>query len=120
MKKGILKRIICFVIIAVATGFVLYFSLKDNYKNIIHEIKTINKFWLLVAFFLLFGYWTFKALARKNLVNKFNKNYRFRDSFKLFINKKAYKRYRCNKYNDTKFYHISNRTCVFRTSCYDN
>lgn len=85
MKKGILKRIICFVIIAVATGFVLYFSLKDNYKNIIHEIKTINKFWLLVAFFLLFGYWTFKALARKNLVNKFNKNYRFRDSFKLSV-----------------------------------
>ena len=54
MKKGILKRVISFIVIFVVTAFVLYFSLKDDYKTIIHEIKSINKLWLLVAFVLLF------------------------------------------------------------------
>ena len=85
MKKGIIKRIICFIIIAIATALVLYFSLKDNYKNILHEIRTINKFWLFIAFFLLFGYWLFKAIVRKKLLNQFHKNYRLMDSLKLSI-----------------------------------
>lgn len=85
MKKGILKRVISFIIIFVVTAFVLYFSLKDDYKNIIHEIKSINKLWLLVAFVLLFLYWMIKALVRKELVSKFNKKYKFIDSFKLSL-----------------------------------
>lgn len=84
-KNNILKRVISFIIIAIITSLVLYFSLKDDYKNIIHEIKTINKLWFLVAFIMMFMYWIIKALVRKKLVSKFNKNYKFIDSFKLSL-----------------------------------
>lgn len=84
-KNNILKRVISFIIIAIITSLVLYFSLKDDYKNIIHEIKTINKLWFLVAFIMMFMYWMIKALVRKKLVSKFNKNYKFIDSFKLSL-----------------------------------
>ncbi len=84
-KNNILKRVISFIIIAIITSLVLYFSLKDDYKNIIHEIKTINKLWFLVAFIMMFMYWLIKALVRKKLVSKFNKNYKFIDSFKLSL-----------------------------------
>ena len=80
-KNNILKRVISFIIIAIITSLVLYFSLKDDYKNIIHEIKTINKLWFLVAFIMMFMYWLIKALVRKKLVSKFNKYYKFIDSF---------------------------------------
>lgn len=85
MKKNILKRIISFIIVIIVTSLVLYFSLKDDYKNILHEIKTINKLWFLVAFIMMFMYWMIKALVRKKLVFKFNKNYKFIDSFKLSL-----------------------------------
>lgn len=84
-KNNILKRVISFIIIVIITSLVLYFSLKDDYKNIIHEIKTINKLWFLVAFIMMFMYWLIKALVRKKLVSKFNKNYKFIDSFKLSL-----------------------------------
>ena len=84
-KNNILKRVISFIIISIITSLVLYFSLKDDYKNIIHEIKTINKLWFLVAFIMMFMYWIIKALVRKKLVSKFNKNYKFIDSFKLSL-----------------------------------
>lgn len=84
-KNNILKRVISFIIIAIITSLVLYYSLKDDYKNIIHEIKTINKLWFLVAFIMMFMYWLIKALVRKKLVSKFNKNYKFIDSFKLSL-----------------------------------
>lgn len=84
-KNNILKRVISFIIIAIITSLVLYYSLKDDYKNIIHEIKTINKLWFLVAFIMMFMYWMIKALVRKKLVSKFNKNYKFIDSFKLSL-----------------------------------
>lgn len=84
-KNNILKRVISFIIIAIITSLVLYYSLKDDYKNIIHEIKTINKLWFLVAFIMMFMYWMIKALVRKKLVSKFNKKYKFIDSFKLSL-----------------------------------
>lgn len=84
-KNNILKRVISFITIAIITSLVLYYSLKDDYKNIIHEIKTINKLWFLVAFIMMFMYWMIKALVRKKLVSKFNKNYKFIDSFKLSL-----------------------------------
>lgn len=83
MKKNLVKRIISFVIIAIVTFLVLYFSLKDDYNNILHTIKTINKAWILVVFLLLFLYWVIKAFVRKKLVSNFNSEYSYLDSLKL-------------------------------------
>lgn len=85
MKRKTFKKLISFLLIAVVTFLVLYFSLKDDYKNILYEINNINKLWLLVAFLLMFLYWVLKALVRKKLVSKFNKKYSYLDSLKLSL-----------------------------------
>ena len=85
MKRKPFKRLISFLLIAVVTFLVLYFSLKDDYKNILYEINNINKLWLLVAFLLMFLYCILKALVRKQLVSKFNKKYSYFASLKLSL-----------------------------------
>ena len=50
MKK---KFIINFFIILVVLILVLYFSLKDNYKEIINYISNINLFWLIISIAIL-------------------------------------------------------------------
>lgn len=85
MKKKSLKKLASFVVIAIVTFLVLYFSLKDDYKNILYEISNINKLWLLLAFLLMHLYWVLKAYVRKRLVSKFNKEYSYLDSLKLSL-----------------------------------
>lgn len=79
------KRIISFTIILVITIIVLYFSLKDDYTTIINTILNINKFWLLVAFFLLFGYYFFKSIVMYHFAHEFNKEYKYKDAIRLII-----------------------------------
>lgn len=50
MKK---KFIINFFIILIVLILVLYFSLKDNYKEIINYISNINLFWLIISIAIL-------------------------------------------------------------------
>lgn len=85
MKNKFIKNLITFVVIVCVTSLVLYYSLKDDYGNIIKEIKTINKLWFLLGFVLLILYWLIKALVRKKFVENFNKDYKYIDSFKLSL-----------------------------------
>ncbi len=82
MKK-ILKKIIPFFVIAIVTGIVLYFSLKDNYEVILDIIVHINKIWLIVAFLLFFMYYFLKSYVTKNFAREFNKNYSLKDAFRM-------------------------------------
>ena len=82
MKK-ILKKIIPYFVIAIVTGIVLYFSLKDNYEVILDIIVHINKIWLIVAFLLFFMYYFLKSYVTKNFAREFNKNYSLKDAFRM-------------------------------------
>ena len=63
MNKKV-KNLLSFLIIALVTLLVLYFSLKDDYDIIVNEILKMNKIWILVSFLLLLSYWFFnKSLA---------------------------------------------------------
>lgn len=84
MPKGV-KKVIEFFVILVMTAIVLYFSLKDNYQEIMHQIMTINKFWLFVAFALVICYWFFKAMVLKTSVSNFNKDYSLKKAFRLIV-----------------------------------
>lgn len=83
--KNKLSKIISFLLIAIATILVLYFSLKDEYDVIIDTILNINKIWLLIAFLFLFSYYGLKSYVMYHFVNDFNKNYSFKDAFRLTI-----------------------------------
>ena len=59
MKKNIINVGIIFIILTL----VLYFSLKDNFTDIINQITHLNIWWLLAALVLLIGYWLCRGLS---------------------------------------------------------
>lgn len=79
------NKIINFILLLSATTLVLFFSLKDNYKEIINIIKTLNSTWLLVAFLLIVIYWFFKAIALHMIIKNFKKDYTFLKAFKFIL-----------------------------------
>lgn len=83
--KDKIKKILGILLLLIVTILVLYFSLKDNYEAIIHEMIYINKIWLLVAFILVFGYWILKSIVIQNITNKINKKFSFKQAFQLIL-----------------------------------
>ena len=81
--KSKLKSIFSIILLIVIAGLVLYFSLRDNYKEILNGIINANKAWLLFGIFLIMGYWFFKALIFYRFTRKFKKDYSFKKAFKL-------------------------------------
>ena len=79
------KKIINYLLIFVVTILVLYFSLKDNYSEIMDVLKTLDKKWLFVAFLLICSYWFFKAIAFDKIIKKFKKDFAFKKSFKFIL-----------------------------------
>jgi len=76
------KTLINFLFIFIITILVLYFALKENFFLVIHEIKSVNLFWILVSILLLGGYYFFKSLVLAFFAKKFNKKYRFRNALR--------------------------------------
>lgn len=85
MKKEKLKKIANFLILISVTGLVLYFSLKDNFNEIINEILSLNKLWLLAGFLLVLSYWFFKSIVLNKIINHFNSDYGIKKAFRLII-----------------------------------
>lgn len=79
------KRVISILLILIFTCLVLYFSLKDDYKVVLNTILNINKWYLLIGFFLIFGFYFFKSLVMWIMTKNFKKNYRFRQAFRMTL-----------------------------------
>lgn len=82
-KKIKIKSVLNITIFIVITVLVLYFLLKDNFKEVINGLLHANVFWIIVAIFFIFGYWFFKSIIFYNFTRKFNKDYKFKKAFKL-------------------------------------
>ena len=74
MKK---KFIINFFIILIVLILVLYFSLKDNYKEIINYISNINLFWLIISIAILLLHRVIVGLCSYKVVLINNANVNF-------------------------------------------
>ncbi len=81
----VLKNTLTFIIVVLATILVLYLSLKDNYEEIIKQIVSINKIYLLFAFLLIILYWLLKAVVMQKIVSKFKSTYTFKDAVRLVL-----------------------------------
>ncbi|MFA7689330.1 MAG: lysylphosphatidylglycerol synthase transmembrane domain-containing protein, partial [Bacilli bacterium] len=81
MKKYT-KNIIFIVVIAV---LVAYFSLKDNFSEIMIELLNINIWWIVFACFLMFVSWLFKSLSLFRFIRQFNKQYPLKKVFSLIV-----------------------------------
>ncbi len=80
-----LKKVGSFLIILIVTALVLYFSLKDNFEEIVHQVFTINKLFLFLAFLLILAYWIFKAIVMRISVRKFKEDYSFGKALRLVV-----------------------------------
>lgn len=63
-----------FLLIFISFG-VLYFTLKDNFSEVIKNIITINIWWFLASLLLMFGYWLFRSIAYKDIIDNFDPKY---------------------------------------------
>ena len=79
------NKILNYLLLLLVTVLVLFFSLKDNYKETLSILGTLNKWWLIVGFLLLFGYWFFKAIALHKIVGKFKNDFSFKTSFRFIL-----------------------------------
>lgn len=79
------KKITNASLLIIVTLIVLYFSMKDDYKLVIDTILNINKWYLVIGFLLLGGYYFFKAIAIWLITHNFNKKYRFRQAVRMVL-----------------------------------
>lgn len=75
------KKLNIFIIL-VLTLLVLYISLKDDYKEIAHNIVNAKFIWLVVAYFFVTIYTLFKAVATNEMISSFRPA-KIVDTFKL-------------------------------------
>lgn len=80
-----MKKIINVVLIVIITSLVLYFSLKDNFNDIINQILNINIFWLIIAFLLLLIYWFLRSCAIHTFIKKVKPKFSFFNSILLML-----------------------------------
>ncbi len=80
-----LKNKLGILLLILVTIIVLYFALKDDFNEIIHNILTINIWWLLVAIFLIFSYWFMKSYVLYQTARHFKKDYRITQAFRNIL-----------------------------------
>lgn len=84
--KSILKnKTFKFLFILFLTFIVLFFSVKDNFLEVIEQIKNLDLFWIFVAFILVGGYWFFASVSMYLLGKKIKPNLKFINIFKLNV-----------------------------------
>ena len=81
MKKK--NKLLNYSLLFILTIVVLYFALRNDYERIIEEIKNFNLIFLILAIFLMIGYWFFRTLTLQNFTKKFKKNYSFFNALRI-------------------------------------
>lgn len=82
MKK-VIKSKLSFIFLLLLTLIVLYFALKDDFYNVIYELKTMNIIWILVALFLTVSYYILVSIGMYRIIRKYNKDYSVWKALKL-------------------------------------
>ena len=81
-KHPRLKNLVSIFILFLLTVIVLFFSLKDDFNNIVSTILSTNIVLLIVAFLFVMLYWFFKSLVLYNFTRKFEKKYSLKSAFR--------------------------------------
>lgn len=79
MKKNVFN----FLIIIVITILVLFFSLKDNFSEIINSILGMNLYLFLVSIGVYILYLFLKSIVVKMIVSNFKKDYKQKQAFRM-------------------------------------
>lgn len=85
MKSKKIRSLFNFLLLFSFTALVLYFSLKDNYEQIITQIIHMNPLFLVGAFLLVLMYWFFRIITVHNLAQSFQPNYTMKEASYLVV-----------------------------------
>nr|MBP3259035.1 flippase-like domain-containing protein [Bacilli bacterium] len=77
------NRKLNFLILLLFTSLVLYFTLKDNFGEVMGYILTMKPIWFVYSILLMMAYWFFKALITTKYVRYYNDDYPFRKAYRL-------------------------------------
>lgn len=73
------------IILFIALLLVLYFTLKDNFYGIIHELSNVNILVFLLAIILMLISLFFKSISLKVFIGEYKKNFTFKNAFSLTL-----------------------------------
>ncbi len=76
------KKFINVILIIIFTLIVLYFSLKDNYDEIIELLLSSDIRWLFIGYLFVLSYTFLKSVVTNNIINKFKK-FKLKKTFDL-------------------------------------
>lgn len=85
MKNKKVRAFFNFSLLFGFTALVLYFSLKDNYEQIINQIINMNILFLVGAFLLVLLYWMFRIITVHNLARSFQPKYTMKEATYLVV-----------------------------------
>ena len=73
------------IILILALALVLYFTLKDNFKGIVHELSNVNIFVFIVAILTFVISLVFKSISLHCFIKETKKEYPFKKTFELTL-----------------------------------
>lgn len=83
MKK--LKSKLNVLVLVAITVLVLYFSLKDDFHNIVNQIMNINVWLLIIAFLMVITYWLLRSKAVSIFTKKFSPKTTYWSSLQMMV-----------------------------------
>ena len=81
----IIKNKYNLIILFIITLIVFYYTLKDNFNEVIKQLLNINLWWFLVALIFMILYWLLRSLAYYKIIKKVDDNYEFKRVFNLTL-----------------------------------
>lgn len=85
MKKNNARNRLNIAVLVLITILVLFFSLKDDFNEVIKEILTVNPCWLFVGMFLVLSYFFLRSIDLYYLIRRVNPDYTLKKAVKLTI-----------------------------------
>ena len=79
------KKFLNYLLLFIFTIIVLYFSLKDNFIEVINVIITMDIKYLFIAFMLIFLFWIFRSYPMYSFCKKINKKFKYKNSILLTL-----------------------------------
>ena len=79
------KKIISYLVIALVTILVLYFSLRHHFNEIIDTLVNMNKLWIILAFLVMVICWLLKTIPIHLFCKEYKNDFKYKDSLLLIL-----------------------------------
>lgn len=79
------RKAISYVIIALVTVLVLYFSLRHHFNEIMDTLVNMNKIWIILAFFVMIICWLLKTIPIHLFCREYKSDFKYKDSLILIL-----------------------------------